>query len=385
MGKFLELLNKKLKIAEKPDYVREQFQSYMTGPEWRNVEMAEELGKFVKEGNSMFRFPYFRQIVDLWQVIYKSYSSATKHSPRKAILSSEYMFMDIFIGVFTTVELMPKGVVSLFFSLFLQAKNNTEIQSQLAQYFTQYANDLQTIPFYDQKYNEIRARLAEGYRSVSTKTWGDWFSWKFLSMELFARHWISKPLSAWYHSETNIVPATTDVLVKFNTESAVDPEVAQQEFLSKLNEIKDKITIVRKSAYDKQVKDSTENLHVYVKSNNEEKKYTSVYALLRTHRYAAFQEDLKSLSQRGIQVKKIAGQHNIQVKCEITESSKSSVELRQKELLQVPNTRFLYSYGDRVNANRRICLFDTPVKELQQTVNKLNEHENVQVKFIHNF
>jgi hypothetical protein len=72
MGKYLNRLNRKLRVTEKPQYIREQYQSFMTGPEWRNVEMAQEFAQFMQNGGSMFRFPYFRQIFDLWKVVYNS-------------------------------------------------------------------------------------------------------------------------------------------------------------------------------------------------------------------------------------------------------------------------------------------------------------------------
>ena len=103
MGKFLNSLNQRIEITDKANYHREQYQSYMTGPEWRNVEMADEYAQFIKEGNSIFQFPYFRQILDLWKVIANSYSQSRKYNSIWQIITSEYMVMDLFVGFFTTI------------------------------------------------------------------------------------------------------------------------------------------------------------------------------------------------------------------------------------------------------------------------------------------
>ncbi len=42
VGKFLDSLNDRTECTDKANYHREQYQSFMSGPEWRNVEMAEE-------------------------------------------------------------------------------------------------------------------------------------------------------------------------------------------------------------------------------------------------------------------------------------------------------------------------------------------------------
>ena len=46
MGKYTEQLNKELKAQQPNSYTRPQLQSYMTAPEWRNVEISEHLVSF---------------------------------------------------------------------------------------------------------------------------------------------------------------------------------------------------------------------------------------------------------------------------------------------------------------------------------------------------
>ena len=363
MSKFLDSLSRGLAITDKT-YRREQYQSFMTGPEWRNVEMAEEYARFIKEGRSIFHFPYFRQIGSLWKVIGNSYSLARKYDSAWQIISSEYMLMDLFIGVFTTLELLPKAILSLFLSPFLNKKNDTPMQSHLADFYTQYAKDLQTIPFYDQDYDGIRRNLAIKYAAEKSKTWGDWFSWHCTSIELRARKWISKPLHYWFHQDNNLVPATTDALIKLKVENFDDPQQAENALRNKVNGA---------------VKD------VYVKPKSPAKSYTAVYARLQVPRYAAFQQTLNELTAQGIQLKKIADQDHVQVKCTIDAESQDDLDSTQNKLMSQAPGSFVYRYSDGIHPYRRICLFDLPIKELAAKTAALNEVEHATVTFIHNF
>lgn len=373
MGKYVNLLNNRMQIIDKARYNREQYQSYMTGPEWRNVEMAEEYGAFLREGTSMFQFPYFRQISELWRVVYRSYSAARKYNSISQILFSEYMMMDLFVAFFTTVELAPKGFLSLLLYPFLKSENKSAMQTHFADFYDKYATDLQTIPFYDHKYKEAREELAKKYSECENHTWVDWFSWTCVSLELRARRWISKPLSYWFHQEDNLVPATTDILVKFQDTESDSPEAAKARFTTKLGALKDTHHV------------SIVDDHVYAKDKQAGKHHTSVYARLSVPRYMAFQPAVRALGKEDIHVRKIGGQDHVQVKCVIDARDEHLLEARQKELNQTKKATPLYSYSDRIHLNRKVCLFDVSVCNLDQTLEQLEKRAEVKVKFIHNF
>ncbi|STX27504.1 Uncharacterised protein [Legionella beliardensis] len=368
--KFLARLNKRLILTDKARYKREPYQSYMTGPEWGNVELAEDFAKFLRESNSMFQFPYFRRIVDLWGIFKNSYQAARKYNSFWQIATSEYMLMDVFVCFFTTIELLPKGILSLLVRPFLKKENPTEFQTHLAAFFTRYANDLQTIPFYDQNYAKARHDLAKHYQHSPDKSWIDWISFKFVSMELWARHWISKPLHHWFHQETNLVEATTDIVVKFNTPH-ISSAAATHAFTTKLARL------------DPSIKADIVNDQIYTKKYKSD--YTSVYARLRVSRYSAFKPALHALNEQGIYLRKIAGQDQVQVKCEINTVNERTVKLIQNKLEQIEGVSSVGDYGDRLRRNRRICLFDVPVKNLADKLTEFENIEDVQVKFIHNF
>ncbi|KTD51748.1 hypothetical protein Lqui_0592 [Legionella quinlivanii] len=376
MGKFLRKLNERLQIVDRAGYRREQYQSYMTGPEWRNVEMASEYGEYLGQNNSMFHFPYFRQIGGLWRVFYNSYQAARQYNSRWEIISSEYMVMDVFVSAFTTMELLPKAILSLITFPFFNKENPSEMQQHLAEFYKQYAKDLQTIPFYDHEYKKIRNDLAEKYKACQNWTWGDWFSWKVVSTELLARRLISSPLSWWFHQDNNLVPATTDLLVKLNVADETDFEAAK-------SQLKHKIESLSKEHAIAIVDD-----HVYAKGKIKEKhgqSYTSVYARISAPRYAAFQPAVHAMAQNGIHTRLLAGQEQVQVKCLIEGEDSAKLNVRQKAANQVKHVNPLYTYENHIDSTRKFCLFDVPARDLHKTLTRLSSQEGVETKFIHNF
>ena len=371
MGLFLNQFSKRLEMTDKGQYYRAQFQTFMTGPEWRNVEMAEEYAAFLQENRSLFQFPYFRQISGLWKIIFKSWRAASHYDSQKDILPTDYTAMDLFVGVFTTLELLPKAFLSLILSPFFSATNPTDYQKAMANYYQRYSNDLQTMPFYDHDYKGYYQQLKEAYHNSSNRTWGDWFSSSIVSLELIARRLISTPLHYWFHQEANLVPASTDILVKVRLEGSMENGKAKNQFRSLLQQT---------SRNDIQCSEED----IFVKEGTKHKdgqSYTSVYARLHAPRYKDFIPTVETLSVQNIAVKKIAGQDQVQVKCVVNNSTDSPPSPPHA----TNSSRRLYSYGDDIHPEKRFYMFDIPVCDLQENVARLNSQEGVDVAFIHNF
>lgn len=374
MGKFTDAFNKKLEITDKSEWHRELYQSYMTTPEWRNVEMAEEYAQFIKDGNSIFSFPYFKQIWGLWGIFFNSYAAARKYHGFWEVINSEYMVMDLFVVLFTTFELLPKGLLSLFLSPFLSKANSTEMQGHIAEFQQKYAADLQTIPFYNHDYAGIHANLAQKYKACQARTWGDWFTWKCLSIELHFRKWISKPLQQTFNNDSGGVPGTTEILVKYNVQDCSSPNQAVESLKAELASLSENNLPVR-----------LVNNQIYAKDKNPNKSYISVYARLQVPRYAAFKEVLSGLSEKQIHIRKIAGQDRVQVKCEINAQDQPSLTQAQHQLNEKLNLEPLYFYSDSLHSNRRICLFDLPVRDLAEKTSEVSKVNDTKVSLIHNF
>lgn len=375
MGKYIDLLDSKMRLVDKT-YQREQYQSYMTASEWRNVEIASEFAALLRDKKSMFQYPYFRQTLDVWKIAYRSYAAARKYNSIREIIFSEYIFMDLLIATFSTLELIPRGIISLFLTPFLNKENPSEMQQHLADYFEQYTQTLQSIPFYEHDYDKTRADLAEKYKQCANTTWVDWFSWKVISTELWFRKWVSKPLNYWFHLEGNETEATTDVLVKFKIAHVENAEQAKQQFQERLDNV----------ANNHQV--SLVNNHLYVKEKTKTidgVTYTSVYARLNTSRYAAFNPLVRDLGKNGITLRKIAGNEHLQVKCIIDADSPDSLLAKEDALNKTKKVEPLYTYSDRIHANRKVCLFDVPIRNLHKTLERLEKQDDVNVTFIHNF
>lgn len=403
MGNYTQKFNDNLKSLDLnyKTYARWELQSYMTGPEWRNVEMAEEFADYLREGNSLFTFPYFSQIADLWRVMGKSYRAARKYNSHFEIwFKTDYMLMDLFVPFFTTLELLPKGIFSLLLRPFISAKNVdgqgnlTDFQQYLAAYFLRYATKLQTMPFYDHPYAEESAKLKAAYDASQHKTFVDRVSYYLVAFDLWARKWISKPLYAMFHSEGNLVAATTDILVKYRVENEKDTEKAKAKFREELD-----FANTSQSEEKRAVIVDEEQVFAKQKIGGS---YTEVYARLRAPRYGAFQDTLATLAEHNIHLRRSGGNDHVQVKAvleaanpiqlaQLKQQVAAKVDARVKAETEQETSSFLYSYSDRIHPNREICLFDVPVKNLHETVKTIKESGDhdlgdiTTVKFIHHF
>jgi len=368
MGNYTRKSNEGLKALRK-GYKREQYQSFMTGPEWFNVEISANLGGLLKEKVSFFHFPYFRQLAEIWRVFYESYSAARKYDSAYHVLFSDYMIMDLFVVLFTTAELLPKGLISLLFYPFLSKQNDTEMQQHLADYFAFFAQDIETKPFFLHDYDTHIKELSQKYSQCKSRTWTDWWTWTIVSLELRSKRFISGFLKRDYDLNE---PMTTDIFVKFRAE-VNEKEEAIRLFKDKLNEI-----------------DSSLDIHIvdddlFVKDKNPNKPHTSVYARLTAPRYMPFRQAVHELAERDIHIRNIAGQDHVQVKCEVVGSDERTLEDYKDRLSKTEHATPLYSYGDNIHNNRRMCLFDVSAKNIDKTLDELEKNEGTKITFIHNF
>jgi len=68
MGKTTDRINKMIMEKEAKRSKRDQLNSFMTTFEWRNVEMAAELGRYMKTGGSLFYYPFISQTFNLFKI-----------------------------------------------------------------------------------------------------------------------------------------------------------------------------------------------------------------------------------------------------------------------------------------------------------------------------
>lgn len=339
MGKYTEILNQKIKQGH-PDYQRQLYQTYLTVPEWRNVEMAQELGAFLKEGHAFYRFPFFKQIVGLWRIFIDSYRTARRHHTASELIFSEYMLMNVFISTFTTIGFVAKGLFSLLLYPFLNQKNKTTFQDTVADLVTEYANFLQHTPFYYFNYLSKLPVIYNAFWENKNKTLADVVSLGVTTVELLFRHMISAPIAWWYSQPQNAVADKIHLLVKVN-----DP-------LLNLKRIDKRIQIIE-----------------HWQKNNSSNQ--SQYYHITVPRYAEFQKIANRFVRKDIKFKKIAGQDKIQFKIEVTND----------KLLSKYNV--LYAYRNYID-NKKIVEIDVTTKEFNQTVRNLQK-DRIRIRNMHDF
>lgn len=341
MGQFTNQFNDELSQNHN-DYKRSMYQTYFTAPEWRNVEMSEELGKFLSEGNPFYRFPFFKQISTFWSVFRESYLASKQHHTQKELLTSEYMMMNAFIGITTTVGFGALGIVSFLLSPFMKAKNDTSFQQHVSGLVTDYAQFIHTIPFYNYPYFSKFKPLLNAYKNSPDKTFADFVTLLTASTEILARTVLSAPVAWWYNQPQNQAADKTHLLVK----SKISPE--------DIKKLDDGISIINESR------------------QKEKNETTYHYAHLTVPRYEAFAAVAHKLVENDVHIRKIAGQDRIQFKVEVTDENIA-------KLPSVP----LYTYKNHLDT-KKFAMIDVASKNFNNTVESLKQND-IKIKFMHDF
>lgn len=383
MGRELQSFSEKLKLTDRAHYYREAYQSYLTTPEWLSVDISEEFAEFLGEQKSMFYFPYFSKIYQLWRVFFLALMVSIRESGFKNTVLSDYMVMDLFIVLFTTVELLPKALVSLLLYPFLPKENDTEFQRYLAKYYQDFVKEIEDTPFFNHDYVKAIQDLKDEWNKPEVEhTWVDWFSYQAVLTELRAKGFVAHYLKNSDQDE----PHTTQILVKYRVEvtDAASSAEAVQNFKDNL------------AAIDVQLVTSHGHENVYVKPPKTKNgvTYHSVYARLEAPRYMTFKDAITQLEQKGIHLREIAGQEHVMLKCFVNDMNEAQEEVFRNMTDITP----LYRHGDAIHEGRATCFFKVPARELAKTIDALDGSpdgpyesngaapaRNTSVKFIHNF
>lgn len=340
MGKFTEQFNENLKKSQK-GYERALLQTYFTAAEWRNVEMSEELGKFLGKGNAFYRFPFFKQIVTFWSVFRHSYQAAKRHHSHRELWFSEYMVMNIFIGISTTLGFAALGALSLLLYPFMRAKNDTMFQKHVAEMVDDYAKFIHTIPFYNYPYLKKFNPMWQAFKNSPDRSLADYVSFFTATIEILARSALSAPVAWWYNQPQNQAAERIHLLVKTQDSD-------------KLKNIDPAIEMIEEPQVN----------------NQSLKKYH--YAHITVPRYEAFATAVNQLIESDIKIQKIAGQDRIQFKV-----------LAKEESFVKSNSHLLYTYNNHLN-KKHFMMVDVPTRQLHSTV-KLFEENDVKIKLMHDF
>ena len=377
MGRELESFSEKVKLTDKANYYREAYQSYLTTPEWLSVDISEDFANYLKDNKSMFHFPYFSKIYQLWRVFFLALAVSIRESGFTNTIFSDYMVMDTFVVLFMTFELLPKALVSLLLYPFLSKENDTDFQAYLATYFTDFVKEIEGTPFFNHDYvTAIQALKDEWNKSTAEHSWVDWFTYGAVLTELKMKGFVAHYLKDSDKDE----PHTTQILVKYDVQDVDSAEEAIAQFKQALEAISNTNPDCR---LDLVTSHGHENVYVKPSKTKEGKTYRSLYARLDAPRYMTFQTAIIKLEEKEIHLRKIAGQDDVMLKCDV----KSMDATQQEAFDAMTNITPLYFHGDAIHPNRAVCFFKVPARELAHTIHDLNDEqqENTSVKYIHNF
>lgn len=135
-------------------YTRAQHQTFATGAEWRNVRSSEDYAQFLERGGYFFNFPFFKEILNFWKGTLANTRTALRYESFPKVFFNEYMMMDLFIGLFMSIEYLIKAMVYTPLSLFIK-KEKEELSALDGYQITiakDYANFIEKTPFYEYPY-----------------------------------------------------------------------------------------------------------------------------------------------------------------------------------------------------------------------------------------
>jgi hypothetical protein len=358
-GKTTKAADQQLKETT-PTYVRDGYRTYLTAPEWRNVDMAVEMADFLGKNKPFYRFPYFSQILTLWWVFFSSMNAARSKNYTVRLIFTEYTLMNLFISITATIEYLWKGVVSLPFWMLWRRENNTTVQTHVARLHKDYADFIHHTPFYHygflSKIGPLWTTLARNPESIA-----DIITVLVTTLELLIRSLPTLPIKFYYTQPSIQEPEIIHVLLKRDeTEQAVTLlEAVELRANVKLNE---KI----------------------LKTKTTEGKINKAYSHVEFKRYMPFKDIVEVMAEmtpasneiRPLVIKRVAGQNELQLDFETSPEGKAALKA-------ILGPRVLYSYSNSID-NNKIITAKIKAEELIDTV-RAARVPGVTLNLIHDF
>lgn len=109
------------------DYVRANFQTYMTTIEWLDVDLSQDYGAYI-DGTPFYEYPWFASLGVFWKIFFQSWKVAAHKSSHWDILTSSYGAMNLFGVITKTVEYVFKGLISFPLRLMFSGDETDKIQ-----------------------------------------------------------------------------------------------------------------------------------------------------------------------------------------------------------------------------------------------------------------
>jgi SAM-dependent methyltransferase len=93
-------------------YKKDITNTFLTSPEWVNVDIAQEYSEFINH-TPFYEFPYWKSIASYWAVFKGSFDAASRRKGFANTALSMDTAMNVFIGSTMTVEFAIKSLISL--------------------------------------------------------------------------------------------------------------------------------------------------------------------------------------------------------------------------------------------------------------------------------
>lgn len=204
-------------VQRSPGYAREGWKTYSSIPEWYNVGYSKAYGDFL-QGHDMNDFSFMKHMVDFWKVLGNSWNAARQHSGFWELMGSDFIMMDVFIGVTMTLECLFRSMASaplrLLNSHDRQGATN-KLKEFLAKDAKEYGAFIDHTPFYNYPYfKQVKQFWAHYIQSLVTgnsessrwnnplsrESLGNLYLTILMSMEYLAKGVTSAPIAWMYGS-----------------------------------------------------------------------------------------------------------------------------------------------------------------------------------------
>lgn len=325
-------------------YTRAQQQTYLTTLEWHLVATADEYAEFTMD-NALHRFPFFEHVHVLWQVFVDSCRDGIRASSLKEVLFSEYMLMNLFMVITTTLELLFKGMAYAPLTLFDRrgSSADTKIAKRLATISGDYAEYIEDTPFYKFNYFEAVRRLWAAFKndasiSAPCRTLLSFYIATMATIDFVAKGVMSAPLNLAYDG---VEPGTIHLIIRDPEGNIADDEVNGLKVIETVGDFK----------------------------------------AIRVPRYLPFTTLIKDFAAEDVQFVSIAGQKHVQLKVQVNERTNLRIE-GCTELSRIPIlTQPEPEEGDSKEFYVRL---DVEVEKLHTVVQELTR-QRAQIKYVHDF
>ncbi len=352
-----------------------QSNTYLTSCEWRVVDMSTEYAEHCLAGKPFYSFPYFRQVGTLWAIFSESFKAAKQHSDTSDIIFSANMAMNVFVSVFTSVEFLSKGLLTLpaagLSELLGIEENKTAFQRETGKVAKEYVDLIRDDAFYTVPYLRQLKDLYQQFYQANDKSLIDAYTLFALSIEHFAKSLISLPFWGFYQLSELITHDDSywqRRLTIAYPENTTDAEkIALKERLQ--NDVASHIKPNENTCYQDQIEFEHED---------------GEYLQIKCGRYENLVTVISILSTLKFSLCKIEGNDFVQL-C-LKQGGDNHQEDKKVKALCEGGIRLNYSYQNSIKGREQTFFsLDVPVRELQALNHKLDQDDTPSSHFLHGF